>query len=202
MLSSDFHSRQVPIGGERERKESSQNVSRGLCFVGIDPSFTNTGFVALNEGCGIILSRTLQASCPRDWRERTRNIIKLRHELKVAFDLIPWPTCVVMEGHAYGSLFLTYAFGELGFAYQRILLDHNAYIIPPTTIKKFITGYGRADKERVANAIWKEVGLTFSNSHLSDACACALAAMVLSEQVQLGHPEVLDGQRTKLGDDH
>ena len=201
MLSSDFYSRPVYNGGKGEYEEGSQYVPGGLCFVGIDPSFTNTGFVALDEEHKVLVSEVLHAHCPKDWRVRTNEIIKLQHGLA---DLLSRarPTCVVMEGQAYGTVFLTYAFGELGFAYHYVLLPYNTYIVPPTTIKKFISGSGRASKEEVAAAVEREVGLTFSNSHLSDACACAIAASVLSGHSQLGHPEVLNGQRTNMGNDN
>lgn len=201
MLPSNLDSSQVSIGSKGRHKESSQNVSRGLCFAGIDPSFTNTGLVVLDEAYEAILCTTLQGACPRDWRARTEHIINLQYQLKALLKHTQ-PICIVMEGQAYGSMFLTYAFGELGFAYHRILLPYTTYIVPPTTIKKFITDYGRASKERVAEAVKREVGLTFSNSHLSDACACAIAAIVLSGHGQLGHPEVLNGQRTNMGDDN
>lgn len=130
-----------------------------------------------------------------------QEIIKLQEGLKNELANAK-PQYVCMEGHAFGSRYLTYAFGELGFAYHRLLLNYNTFIIPPTTIKKFITDNGRASKEEVADSIRREAGLEFDDLNLSDACACAFAAMVASGYKHIFNPEALHGQRAYMGDDH
>lgn len=207
MLRSVIHSRPVPVSGARQEDGrgrpagSCEDVPGSMLFCGIDPSFTNTAIVVLDSSCKLVFTRVLHAKCPKAWYERVNEILSLQHQFRRILSDVQ-PDIVTMEGHSYGSRFLTFAFGELGFALRSVLLGYTTYIVPPSTLKKFITGNGRADKDAIAEAVLAAVGLSFPDSHQADACMCALAGMVASGHIELGHPEALSGQRAYLGYDN
>lgn len=51
----------------------------------------------------------------------------------------------------------------------------------PATIKKKVTGNGRADKQDIINSINKLFNITLKNNHIADATACALTYLIESK---------------------
>lgn len=144
-------------------------------FVGIDPSLTNTGIVILDRG-GKLEAQANIRSYPRStWQA---GILRI-YDIVVAMRCILTQTpvdIVSLEGYSYGSKFQSHRLGELGFALRDLLRHYHSYVVPPTTVKKFITGSGNASKQRVANSLGR---FHFDNSHLYDACALALFSLAL-----------------------
>ena len=153
-------------------------------YVGVDPSLSATGVVILNEEAKLVDSTLIKTDPTQTWRGRVCRINFIKEQVKDflykncegVVDLGVTP--VVLEDYSYGSRFQSHQLGELGFALRWFLylavLDQFTYVVPPTVIKKFITGLGNSAKPFVALQIAAQFDLKFNDLNLSDACACAL----------------------------
>ncbi len=101
------------------------------------------------------------------------------------------PGIVVIEGYAYGARGnAMFSVGELGgvvkawFKSMRVRLC----LVPPTVVKKIITGKGNADKTTMALNVYKKLGVDFSTQYLKhgedlcDAFALGVAFFVGVEE--------------------
>jgi Holliday junction resolvasome RuvABC endonuclease subunit len=90
---------------------------------------------------------------------------------------------VAMEGYAYGSQ-MSHMLGELGavvklVCYQQLRGMHGQYpyIIPPTTLKKYVTGKGNGiPKSAMMMHVFKKWGAEFNNDNAADSYALARIA--------------------------
>lgn len=87
---------------------------------------------------------------------------------------------VVLEGYSYGSRGrATFSTGELGGIIRLLLfkkkIDH--LIIPPTCLKKFITGKGNSGKELMLLKTYKKYGKEFLNNNICDAFGLAMMGL-------------------------
>lgn len=163
-------------------------------FVGLDPSYTGTGLVVLGNSAELIKFELLGSDPTHTWYDRIYRIDWLCRALET---VLPWPCeYIVVEDYSYGSGFQTHQLGELGYAYRSLLLrlygSDRIGVIPPTTIKKFITGAGNANKDKVARCVEAQIGYGFDNRNVSDACAMACFALALS------HPELFNKRQSEL----
>lgn len=87
---------------------------------------------------------------------------------KINFDLI------VIEGYGF-STFKGHSLGELGGVIKVLLKTKfpktPIILVPPTVLKKFITGKGNADKSQMLLQIYKKYDKEFNNHNIADAYA-------------------------------
>lgn len=150
-------------------------------FAGIDPGLAKTGVVILNAAAELVDSVLLTSKPSYTWEQRTFRIWSLSRVLE---NHLPWPCeCAVLEGYSHSSGYRAHHMGELGHAYRSKLLNFYGagvvFVVPPTTVKKFITGSGRATKEEVLESVARRFGHKFEDTNLSDACAMALFSLAL-----------------------
>ncbi|CAB4128923.1 hypothetical protein UFOVP225_105 [uncultured Caudovirales phage] len=89
---------------------------------------------------------------------------------------------VAMEGYAFGSQMANMA-GELGGMVKVVLHDQfkrsnmhgmYPYIIPPTVLKKYVTGKGTGvQKNQILLSVYKKWGVEFTNDNAADSYALA-----------------------------
>ena len=80
-----------------------------------------------------------------------------------------------IEGYAFGSQ-MSNMLGELGGMVKMTLRDFNIYplIIPPTTLKKYVTGKGQGiSKSQIMLHTYKKWGAEFSDDNAADSFALA-----------------------------
>lgn len=89
------------------------------------------------------------------------------------------PKFAVVEGYSFGSIGRTFSISEAGGVYRYILAQRNIPIfeIPPTTLKKYITGDGRADKKKMAKIVKSLFNLEFKTSDETDAFCLLVAGL-------------------------
>lgn len=153
-------------------------------FVGIDPSLAGTGVVGIRWGpIELVYTREVKIdSRPRTWMEQVDRINQITDMVREILNrmLSTWGIeSLVLEGYSYGSRFQAHQLGELGFSLRNLLateLPYKSHIIPPTVIKKVVTGNGRASKSYVKETVEHLAGMSFGSHNLSDACACAIVA--------------------------
>jgi crossover junction endodeoxyribonuclease RuvC len=91
---------------------------------------------------------------------------------------------VALEGYAFGSQMANMA-GELGGMIRLALFDNYRFqndeaafpiIVPPTSLKKYITGKGRVDKNQILLAVYKKWDVEFTDDNAADSYGLARIA--------------------------
>lgn len=153
--------------------------------IGIDLSLTKTGYVVIHDGGKVLVSGLIKSKpngdTPINEVVRIRNII---HGLKAKIDecLSYAPDTVVIEGLAFmaqGTSLVQLA--GLNYLLRSLLVDLGwpFVIVAPTSLKKFITGSGRGDKDMIMMAIYKNYGFEAADNNIADAFGLAAAGMAL-----------------------
>ena len=105
--------------------------------------------------------------------------------LRTIYDLISWHLwglehhyeChVAMEGYSHGSKFNREILGELGGIVKLAIYDvfkKEPLIVPPTVLKKYVTGKGTASKTQMIEHVNSRWGTHFDNDNLADSYALA-----------------------------
>ena len=149
--------------------------------VGVDLSLVSTG-VAWEPDC----SRRIQTR-PKDWRSeddrlefiaaRVMEVVHEAHDPTRAAG-----TLVVIEGLSYGQPSGS-AFTRAGLHYivrANVLAEgHKLTIVPPTMLKKFVTGNGNASKELVVSTVARKLGRTISSDDVADALGLVAVGQAL-----------------------
>lgn len=82
------------------------------------------------------------------------------------------PNITILEGYSFGSRGrATFSTGELGGIIRLLLLNQKikTIIVPPTCLKKFITGKGNSGKEIMLMKTLSKYGIEFNNNNECDA---------------------------------
>lgn len=148
-----------------------------MATLGIDPSFTRTGLVMVDDG-KVIGSETVSA--PRKLRGGDR-LAWMTDGITDAIVACPPVRLAVVEDVAYGYrnnhtlVELSKLLGIIETVLTRLKIDYALGTV--NHVRKWLTGRGDTDKEGVARAIKRRWGIEFERDpghDLSDACALAL----------------------------
>jgi crossover junction endodeoxyribonuclease RuvC len=137
----------------------------GITFMDLDSS---AFYTVVFKGEGIGVDRLVDIS------------IKLGELIVNNVPLDATEVVVAMEGYAFGSQMANMA-GELGAVVKLQLRDtlykyHGAYpyIIPPTVLKKYVTGKGTGvQKNQILLHVFKKWGVEFNDDNAADSYALA-----------------------------
>lgn len=151
-------------------------------IIGIDPSLSATGIVVLDENGSLLDAHAIK---PKKLRGMPRLKLIRNHikELIVRED----PELILIEGYSFGSRGRSiFNLGELGGVLRLLFEDLELqYIdVPPTVLKKWVTGKGNADKEMMLASIEAKYGIKFDDDNIGDAFGLAKMGF------ELGQPEV------------
>jgi len=163
-------------------------------YLGLDPSLNGYGMVVL-DGAGKLVDYKLIHSGHKLTKKLMKDVAEDEHLEKIdldeckksslidahrltAFEVFisevyeEYPNIcgVAIEGYSHGSVGRVFQLGEIGgitrvAAYKRGITFIE---VPPTTLKKFATGKGNADKIQIAFAMNKGYGIDFSGYTKSD----------------------------------
>ncbi len=151
-------------------------------IIGLDLSLTSTG-VAVVHADGRLYSATAIKSKLAD----APRLIDIRNNLySILNKLSRKPTLAVLEGYAFGSQARHEAAGELGGIIKvTLFLDGiPVAVVPPSTLKKFVTGKGNAQKDEMRLAVFKKWGQEFRTNDEVDAFALAQVGVILERHKQ------------------
>lgn len=126
--------------------------------IGIDPSLTCTGFAYANGATFAAKSPARpKAFTPEEWTVRRVQILQAHTTIAVAGGC----DVAAIEGYAYGSTNQRESLGYLGWTIRATLaaLDVPYVDIPPSTLKAFATGNGKAAKQEMKLAAIECLGL-------------------------------------------
>ena len=150
-------------------------------FAGIDLSFTNTGIVIIDTTGKIVeqalISTKHKKDNPHDIEERIMFINTAVYEfLKKYSETLKF---TLIEGLSFGSAGeSTFQLAALNY-FIRITLFQNKILfgsIPPTKLKKFVTGTGQCKKNLILKEVYKKWGMDFNDDNLCDAFSLAKMA--------------------------
>lgn len=145
-----------------------------MTILGLDQSYTGFGF-ALNPGrrdkdhedCEV-WKMSWPAAKYDGQGERLWSIYSTLKGLLAVEE----PELILMEGYSNASKFGREMAGELGGAVKMAVyktMEMNPLVVPPTTLKKFVTGSGNAPKNVMLQQVYKRWGKEFTDDNMADA---------------------------------
>jgi len=165
------------LGGKKEQPLPTSACATGepAAFLGIDPSLTGTGLVALSESGDVLTHKLVQS--------KARGVLRLDYlnlEVKYFVEEVGASHAIAvtsMEGYSYGSTSNAHSIGEGGGAIKLALLHSLGVCSPgsrvilatPAQVKKFATGKANAEKGEIILACYKQWGHEWSSNDLADA---------------------------------
>jgi Holliday junction resolvasome RuvABC endonuclease subunit len=146
-------------------------------LLGVDPSVTATGLVLISTDEGYISTKVLHST-------EHRGIVRLQL-LAESFDSFLetyTPDMAVIEGYVRGS-FSVITNVEIGILLRMKLHERNIpwYVCPPTVLKKFVAGTGRAKKPDMAIAVKDRWGFVSPSDDVVDAYGLAKIAELVAQ---------------------
>lgn len=161
--------------------------SKPQFVVGLDPSLTSFAGIRLRVGASDDIKELTIKTKPAQYPGRLSRIRAITAEVG-AFCM--GAALVAIEGYAFGARNGREAAGELGGAVRLAL--HAAGIpmieVPPSTLKKYVTGKGVADKNIMLREVFRRWAYEAKNDDLADAYSLARFA---------AHHTVDEQQKTK-----
>jgi Holliday junction resolvasome RuvABC endonuclease subunit len=144
---------------------------------GIDPSLTNTGVSILLPNRDPILELVKFPKLRGPWRliairEAVMEILK-PHDIAMA----------AFEGYSYNSVGKWFDLGEVGgvLKVELMLAGIHSLIVPPASLKKFVTNNGQANKKRMVREVNQHYHVgpkEITNDNIADAFGLAHFAYV------------------------
>lgn len=141
-----------------------------ITILGLDISIRSTGYCILkgdNFNSGVISPELID-----DFRRKREVAGRINNEI---IERLPSTTVVFIEGYSFGSQHRGQSIAELTGIIKHYLNQSllKTYIVPPTVLKKFMTGKGNSDKNIMLLKIYKKYGKEFTNDDEADAFALA-----------------------------
>lgn len=140
-----------------------------MIVVGCDFGLVKSGIVVLDQG-GEILSQTLI-------RVQSKGAQRLV-DIESGFDQIIRPyedITIFVEGYAYGAKYQRESLAELGGVMRRYFCLNNLdfWVIPPRSLKFYVTGAGKATKNYMKKCTKERWGVPFKSDDVCDAYGLA-----------------------------
>lgn len=162
-----------------------------MLIIGIDLSLTGTGLACLEDGILIktqLVKSELEGKGLLDRMSRIKKILdEISAFINQYYDATKSvETLFVTEGYSFASRAgMAFSLGELGgiiryWMATTVECDKKCSVleVPPTQLKKFITGKGNADKNIVIKEIYKNYKVDIDNDNEADAFALAYMGWV------------------------
>lgn len=160
-------------------------------IIGLDLSLSNSGIVVINKSGKLILHHTIKT------KKESDRIIRY-HKFKVELfsflssnNLMNPNNIFAIEDYTYGirnsrSLI---SLAEQGGIVRYIFYFENLVLVEysNSSVKKFVTGKGNANKDLMLKSVYKKWGFDFNDHNLADASAVAMLC--------LAHQDILDRKK-------
>ena len=152
---------------------------RELSVVGIDQALRNVGFCINN-----VASQQLTATVFKEHKLRGAERLSSLRRCIIAFIREFGPVLVALEGYAYDATNRLADLGEIGGILRVELFDLGIphIIVPPTTLKQFVTGSGAASKEKMMYFVKERYRYLTDNDNIADAIGLAKFAEVYTTE--------------------
>jgi crossover junction endodeoxyribonuclease RuvC len=138
-------------------------------IVGLDLSLTSTGIVTYAMSSAVECNKVVKTTNKYDYMTRYNKILA-----EIEIEIAETEAIFFIEGYALGSFSKSTAMSnlmELGGIIKFYLWENGVdfIVVPPTSLKKFVTGKGNSKKEDVKLGIYKRYGREFVTSDEADA---------------------------------
>jgi len=145
-----------------------------MLFLGIDQSLRSTGVAVISKEQEVRYTGTVT---PGKLTGVSR-LVCIRNALREVIGLYPGIHYAALEGYSIGSVNRSFDLGELGGLVRIVLHDEGipALIVPPTSLKQFVTGNGSSDKDAMRRAVLKKWGIDINQDDICDAFGLAQVA--------------------------
>lgn len=145
-------------------------------YIGIDPSYTSTGLIALDKD-GEILKEEIFKFNPKDLDTEGRLMLVKQNLIDPIVNMhnnLHIKVCI--EGPSFNSkgryilqmgalnFFIRYYFRRYGVDFK---------VLTPGELKKFVTGKGNSPKDLMLLKVYKKWGVEFKSNDLADAYGLA-----------------------------
>jgi len=150
-----------------------------MIYLGVDLSLTGTGLCVLNgDNNETATIKTSYKGCKR---------LEFIKQSVMAYVEFHNPDTVILEGYSYGSrIGQAFSIGELGGVVRLGLSSkYSVLVVPPTCLKKFITGKGNASKDVMLMKTFKKYGIEFTDNNKCDAFGLAQMGKAFSEGTKI-----------------
>lgn len=152
----------------------NSKIEQSIAWVGLDQSYSGFGIVVIDT---FGTESLLWKFPPKDsdgmrLGEIYVNLINIFNRCQEAYDEVH----VAMEGYAMGRTFNREKLGELGGVVKlahATVFGSDPLVVPPTTLKKFVTGKGNASKKEVVAAVQSKWDSEIKNDNVADAYGLA-----------------------------
>lgn len=177
--STDAAGRHKVVTVEYLDENTEINRENFIYFIGIDPSYSATGIVVLDNTPETkpLEAFTIKAGSSSDkFGKRLQYVLDKLESLLVKYPV--GSTYVVMEGAAFASEFGAFKLGKLSGVIEYFLhsqgVDYS--LVAPTFLKKVACGNGNASKPQVKEGILKRWQFASLSSDINDAYTLAQIA--------------------------
>jgi len=147
-------------------------------FVGIDPSLTGNAVVIINDK-GELIQEKLISTYKECYLCPEQRILDIFNDVKFIANIRKLHS-VCIEGLSYMSASPT-LFERCALLYSMTMFmfdrDIKYKVVPPMTLKKFVTDNGHAKKDQMMESIRTRWGIDFKDDNLADAYGLARLAL-------------------------
>lgn len=158
-------------------------------FVGIDQSYSGFGFAIYCHPSEVYQTKWARWEAKK-FRSQSDRLARIFCDVQMMLSSVYCSfggiSAVAMEGYSHGSKFQREALGELGGVVKLAITEiagvrefRRPIIVPPPTLKKYVTGKGTATKQEMIDTVARRYGALFNDDNLADAYALARFAATL-----------------------
>lgn len=146
-----------------------------MIVLGIDPA-TKMGLIILERKKDVITTTHQQV-----YSSKSKGMQRLGDIGGCIIDMLKVfkPDLIALEGYSFGSKFnheITYSVGTV-IRYFLWQSEYDYKVIPPSSLKKFVTGKGNCKKDLMLLGVYKNWGFDTTDDNLSDAYGIALCTL-------------------------
>jgi len=138
------------------RKKAPPKFDDTVVAAGIDPSLVGFSICYMDANCNIIKFNPVY----QDTGDRVDRLIYLATQVEMSIQRMD-PDMVFLEGYAFAKGHQAHQLGEIGGQVRRLLRENRCLfqVVPPKTLKKYVTGKGNAKKEVMLHHTYKSWGV-------------------------------------------
>lgn len=147
-----------------------------MISLGIDSS-TKTGIVVLD---GLTVLEASELSSAKKFLHGVDRALNLSDQVSRVIERHN-PELIVIEGYGYSNQHTLVPLVEIGTALRIVfrLMEKKFEVIPPTSLKKVITGSGVAKKDHIILEVFKRWGYEAKTNNIADAFGLAIVGQEL-----------------------
>ena len=158
-------------------------------ILGLDLSLRNTGWVVLTDEGKLKASGVIKSK-----KRGVERLCEISYNFYGTIIIPHEPEIAVIEGYAFGIRHgMSFSIGELGGIIKKNLFesDISYYTVAPPSLKKFITGKGRCDKNEIMKEVYKKWNVDLKTEHQNDAYGLARIGLEISKFQKGTNPKKL-----------